>query len=140
MKVLFDTNVVLDLLLAREPYASAAVGLVSLADEGRIQAFLCATSVTTIHYLATKAVGRSRANRCVRDLLGIFQVAQVDALVLKAALDSPFQDYEDAVLHEAARAAMVEAIVTRNVKDFAHAIIPVYSPGELLSALRSCGQ
>jgi len=134
MKVLFDTNVLLDVLLAREPFAEVAAQLLSLADKGRIQGVLCATTVTTIHYLATKAVGRRQAQKHVRELLAMFEVAPVDGGVLACALDTRFPDYEDAVLHEAARAAGVAAIVTRNTKDFSGATVPVFAPEELLSA------
>ncbi len=132
MKILFDTNVVLDVLLAREPFAAVAAGLFSLADRRRIQGVLCATTVTTIHYLATKAVGRRQARKHVRELLAMFEVAPVDSLVLGQALDAHLQDYEDAVLHEAARAAGAVGIVTRNVKDFSGASVAVFSPEELL--------
>ena len=134
MKVLFDTNVVLDVLLAREPFASVAAQLLSLADKGRIQGVLCATTVTTIHYLATKAVGRRQAQKHIRELLAIFEVAPVDRFVLGQALDTRLPDYEDAVLHEAARAAGAVGIVTRNAKDFSGATVPVLSPEELLCA------
>ena len=73
MKVLFDTNVVLDVLLDREPFASVAAQLLSLADKGRIQGVLCATTVTTIHYLATKAVGRRQAARRAQPPGPLFQ-------------------------------------------------------------------
>lgn len=135
MKVLFDTNVVLDVLLAREPFAAVALELFNLADSGRIQGMLCATTVTTIHDLATRAVGRRKAQKHIRDLLGIFEVAPVDRGVLARALDGRFADFEDAVLDEAARAAAVAAIVTRNTKNFAPAAVPVLSPPELLSAV-----
>ncbi|HCW51656.1 MAG TPA: PIN domain nuclease [Clostridiales bacterium] len=135
MKVLFDTNVVLDVLLAREPFAQVAAQLLSLADRGRIQGVLCATSVTTIHYLATKAVGHRQAQKHLRELLTMFEVAPVNGGVLARALDTRFSDYEDAVLHEAGRAARVAGIVTRNVKDFSGAAMPVFAPDELLCAV-----
>jgi predicted nucleic acid-binding protein len=137
MNVLFDTNVVLDVLLAREPFGRVAAQLLSLVDRGRIQGVLCATTVTTIHYLATRAVGRRRAQRYVRELLTMFEVAPVDGDVLLHALDTRFSDYEDAGLHEAGRAAGVAGIVTRNVKDFSGATMPVFTPDELLCAVLS---
>lgn len=137
MKVLFDTNVILDVLLGREPFAPVAAKLLSLADSGHIRGVICATTVTTIHYLATKVVGRRRAQKHVRELLAIFEVAQVDGAILANALVTDFPDYEDAVLHEAARVAGVAGIVTRNTKDFADATLPVFAPEELLYAVLS---
>ena len=135
MKVLFDTNVVLGHLLAREPHVEAAERLLSLVDAGRIEGVLCASTVTTLHYLAGKAVGPEAAARHLRSLLEMFRIAPVNGEVLQQALRLPFGDYEDAVLHEAARHEGVHAIVTRNGKDFRHATLPIFSPQELLAAV-----
>jgi predicted nucleic acid-binding protein len=137
VRVLFDTNVVLDHLLEREPFAEAAERLLSLADTGALDGLLCATTVTTIHYLASKTVGAPEAATYVRELLAIFDVAPVDRDVLSAASDAGFSDYEDAVLYEAARAAGASAIVTRNGRDFTRSALPVFAPGELLAALQA---
>ncbi len=135
MRVLFDTNVVLDVLLAREPHAATAARLFALVDTGKLEGSLCASTVTTVHYLAAKATGDRRARRLLRELLDLFDLAPVDRLVLETALRLDFVDYEDAVVHEAARACGAAGIVTRNAKDFARATLPVFSPDELLSAL-----
>ena len=138
MKVLFDTNVVLDHLLAREPHVEAAERLLSLVDAGRIEGVLCASTVTTLHYLAGKAVGPEAAARHLRSLLEMFRIAPVNGEVLQQALRLPFGDYEDAVLHEAARHEGVHAIVTRNGKGLRfseEALRPIFSPQELLAAV-----
>ncbi len=135
MKVLFDTNVVLDVLLAREPHAEVAARLFSLVDSGTLQASICATTVTTIHYLATKSVGKVLAQKHLEVLLEMFDVAGVDRDVLARALKLDFADFEDAVLHEAAVVAGMSAIVTRNGKDFTRATLPIFAPQELLAAV-----
>lgn len=135
MKVLFDTNVVLDHLLGREPFVENAEQLLNLVDTGRIDGIICSTTATTIHYLASKAVGAPAAMEYLRQLLAIFDVATVDRDVLKSALDLGFSDFEDAVLHEAACNAGAVAIVTRNGKDFTRSALPVLSPAELLAAV-----
>jgi predicted nucleic acid-binding protein len=135
MKVLFDTNVVLDVLLARAPHVDDAAILFSLVDRGVLQGVLCATTVTTLHYLAERAVGRQRARRHIEELLAIFGIAPVDDTVLQQALRLEFDDFEDAVLHEAARGAQAVAIVTRNGRDFRRATLPVFTPSLLLAAV-----
>ena len=137
MKVLLDTNVVLDQLLAREPHVSAAEQVMSLVDAGHLEGVICSTTVTTIHYLASKAVGPSAAAEHIRKLLMIFDVVCVDRDVLRDALDAGFGDFEDAVLHEAARRSGAVAIVTRDTKGFAASELPVFSPIEFLAALRA---
>jgi predicted nucleic acid-binding protein len=133
--VLFDTNVVLDVLLEREPHVHAASRLFALLDNGRLEGSICATTATTVYYIAAKSFGRKRAQRHVHDLLALFDVACVEGGVLERALDLGFDDVEDAVLHEAARAGGMAAIVTRDGKGFARACLPVFEPAELLAAL-----
>jgi len=135
VRVLFDTDVVLDHLLEREPHADAAERLLGLVDTGRLEGVICSTTATKTSYLAAKAVGAAAAMGYLRELLAIFDVASVDREVLRGALDLGLPDFEDAVLHEAARGAGAAAIVTRNGKDFARAAIPVFSPTELLAAV-----
>lgn len=134
MKILFDTNVVLDVLLAREPHVHLAARLFNLVDRDLIEGFLCSTTVTTLHYLAERAVGRDKARLYIADMMDMFDIAPVDRSVLERALDLGFNDFEDAVLHEAARACGMGGIVTRNTKDFEDATIPVFDPGRLLAA------
>ena len=133
MRVLFDTDIILDVLLLREPHAEAATSLMSLVDRGKVEGLLCATTVTTIAYLGAKALGSRKAAVHVRNILSLFEVAPVDGLVLAQALDQSFPDFEDAVLHESGRMAGANAIVTRNGKDFARASLPILSPQELLA-------
>jgi predicted nucleic acid-binding protein len=137
MRILFDTNVVLDVLLARAPHAAPATQLLDLIARKELDALLGATSVTTIYYLAEKAAGPAQARRHVSDLLDLFEIAPVTRPVLSEALSLQFKDYEDAVLHEAARQAGATGIVTRNAKDFAGAKLGLYQPAELLSLLRA---
>jgi predicted nucleic acid-binding protein len=139
VKVLFDTNVVLDLLLAREPHAGVAARLFTLVDNERIDGAVCATTVTTVAYVATKTVSGKEARKLLRRLLDLFAVAAVDRRVLEAALRLDFQDVEDAVIHEAARAWGAAGIVTRNGRDFARASLPVFDPAELLAAVTATG-
>ena len=135
MKVLFDTNVILDVLLEREPHIDAAARLFALVDNGRVNGCICATAATTIYYIAAKSFGARRARDQVHGLLGLFEVAPVGKDVLDGALDIDFSDYEDAVLHEAALAAGATVIVTRDRDDFANSAIPVLDPIELLAVV-----
>lgn len=136
MIVLFDTNVVLDVLLARSPHHVAASQLFAAVETARLSGLLGATTVTTIYYLAARATDDRRARQEVRQLLKLFNLAPVTRTVIDDALAlRGFADFEDAVLHETARHAGAAAIVTRNTKDFTRATLKVYSPLDLLRAL-----
>jgi predicted nucleic acid-binding protein len=134
MRVLFDTNVVLDVLMERDPHARAAAQLMSLVDQGHLEGYLCATTVTTVHYLAAKSLGAKRAASLVATLLDVFRIAPVDGEVVAEALGLGFGDFEDAVIHEAAVLVGATAIVTRNGRDFKGATIAVFDPNEMLAA------
>jgi len=138
VNVLFDTNVILDLLLDRKPHVEVAALLVARVERGELTGYVCATTITTIFYLATKVVGIDAAKIQIKKILELFDVALVNQSVLKAGLSSGFSDFEDAVLYEAAKYAKVDCIVTRNIKDFKRATLPVYLPCELeaMCALR----
>ena len=136
MKILFDTNVVLDVMLDRKPFAEPASELMSLVESRTISGLLCATTVTTIHYLSTRVLGSAKAQNQIRDLTMLFEIAAVNRAVIEDALVSRFSDFEDAVLYQAARHSGAKAIVTRDVKGFKRSELPVYSPDEMLTALQ----
>lgn len=137
MKILFDTNIVLDVLMDRLPHSDAAVELFSKVEDGTIIGYLSGTTITTVFYLASKTVGAARAQEEIRKLLSLFEVAPVNRHVLESALDLDFIDFEDAVIHEAACHIGADAIVTRNQKDFKKSGISVYSSEEMAKILTS---
>ncbi len=131
MRVLFDTNVILDLLLDRTPFSLDAARCLSMVELGKIEGWLCATTVTTLHYLVRKSGGAKKTLDGISLLLSLFEIAPVDRMVLQSALHLSFGDFEDAVLHESARLNAIDVIVTRNTADFRHATIPVQLPCNL---------
>lgn len=135
MKVLCDTNVLLDVFLERTPFFEASSQIVGLAEQGKIDGWICGTTVTTIFYLLAKALSREKAKKNVKKLLKIFHISNINRVVLEEALDSDFKDYEDGVLYQSAVHANLEAIITRNQKDFQGSSLPVYSPAEFLNAM-----
>ena len=133
MRALIDTNVVLDVLLAREPFADDSNTCFLQVEDGKLQGFLGATTVTTLDYLLSSALGTTASRLHVGQLLNQFEVAPVNRPVLSAALTSKQKDFEDAVLAEAARACGVKNIITRNAKDFVGCGFNVYTPREWLA-------
>jgi predicted nucleic acid-binding protein len=135
MKFLIDTNVVLDLMLDRAPFADDAALLFEQAERGNISAVLCGTTITTIHYIAAKTIGARKAKQAVGRLLSLCEIASVGRAVLEDALSAEFPDFEDAVLAAAARGAGVDAIISRNAKGFRKADIPVYDAAQAVGLL-----
>lgn len=88
MKVLVDTNVVLDVLLDRRPSSEAAAQVLALVEESRIEGFLGATTVTTIDYLLGQALTPAKAREALQRLLGLFEIAPVNRSVIEQAMRS----------------------------------------------------
>ena len=135
MKVLVDTNVVLDVLLYRRPHSADSAKIFRLVEEGRLQGLLCATTITTIDYLLLQSVSRGDARKYLAQLIRLFDIAPVNRAVIEGAMQSRIDDFEDAVLEQAAALAGADLIVTRNVKDFARGKIKVQDPKECLVQL-----
>ena len=137
MRVLVDTNVVLDVLLERRPFSEAAAQVFALVEESRIEGFLCATTLTTVEYLLGQALAPAKAREALQRLLNLFEIAPVNRPVLEQALRSGIADFEDAVLEQAGRLVAVDAITTRNVRDFGKSTITVFDPLELISTVKA---
>ena len=135
MKVLFDTNVILDDLVKREPFWRPSAQLFSHVESETLLGYVCATTLTTIHYLAAKTAGRHQAKELVRKLLRLFDVVPVNRLVLETALTFKGPDFEDAVLIASAYHAGMDSLVTRNPRDFKNSSLPIHAPEELLKIL-----
>jgi predicted nucleic acid-binding protein len=135
MKILFDTNVVLDHLLDRKPFVEDAQELFVKVESGKIEGYIGATTVTTLDYLLMTSLSIKESKGVIRKLLKLFEIAPVNRLVLEDTIDSGFKNFEDAVLHAAAMHSGVQALVTRNEKGFSKAQLAVYSPKDLLGIL-----
>jgi predicted nucleic acid-binding protein len=132
---LVDTNVVLDVMLGREPHLVDSAAVLAAIETSRCGGLVCATTITTIFYIAERQIGSAATRGHLANLLTLFRVAPVNHVVLGSAIALGMQDFEDAVLHEAAVQAGADCIVTRNVDDFGLAGIPVYTPAQFLAAL-----
>ena len=137
MRALIDTDVLLDVLLARAPFSQAAERLLDLGQQGVFDAYVSGISPVNIFYIARKAKTSDELRRALSQLLLAAHVCPIDHAALNDALASPIRDYEDAVQHACAVAAGLDAIVTRNLDDYKYATLPVYSPTDFLSHLNS---
>ena len=114
MKAVVDINILLDVLLAREPHDKPAARFLSEVERGRIDGHICAYSVDTLHYLLTRASGSQQARSLTASILRLLPVIAVDERAIHSAFDLGWNDLEDAIIRESARLAGMEAIVTRD--------------------------
>ena len=131
MKIIFDTNIILDVLLNREPFVELSANIVSSVEKKNIEGYLCATTITTLDYLISKQINRNAARIEIQKLLNIFEISEVNAKVLDMSLKSGFRDFEDAVQYYSGECCGVNGLVTRNAKDYKQAKLPIYTPDEL---------
>lgn len=132
MRVLLDTNVVLDVLLDREPWNVQANAIWQAHLRREIAAHTSATSITDIFYVARRRVGRDQAWYAVRACLDQLYVIAVGATELQAAATLGGRDFEDALQIACAAAADLDAIVTRDRSGFASDMMEAIDPTELL--------
>lgn len=134
-RVLFDSDVLLDVLAQRQPFVAASAQALNTATQPHVQGYVSGHAVTNIFYILRRQVGGETARELLSRLLQHLQVASVTDTVIRAALQNSITDFEDAVTSEAASAAGVEVIVTRNTPDFAASAIPAVSPEDFLAML-----
>ena len=133
-RVLLDTNVILDVLLEREPFVADAATIWQAVEDQAIQGYVTATTLTNIYYIAHKLKGSTVARLAVSEILALMRVCAVNDTVLRAALALPLADYEDAVQVACALAADLEVIVTRDVEGFASSPVQTIAPAEFLQS------
>lgn len=136
MRVLLDTDVVLDLVLAREPFDHAARALFKLHEQRGIDAYIAAITPVNVFYITRKLKGVDAARQTVKLLLASLTVCPLHKSILDEAEKLPFTDYEDAVQHASATASRLEVIVTRDLNDYKNATLPVLSPREFLDKIK----
>lgn len=132
MKILLDTNVILDIVLERHPFVEPATSVLQIAHQIDGVLFVTATTITDLYYVTRKAKSHTIAVNFIVDLLEFVDIAGVDKQVIARALRSPITDFEDAIQESAAVAQNIDVLVTRNIVDFANAIVEIHTPESFL--------
>ena len=135
MRVLIDTNVVLDFILKRPAFFAEADEIFVRLQNLDFEGYVSSITPVNVFYTTKKEVDKTAAFASVEQLLALAEVCRADKAVMLTALSLNFADYEDALQCAAAMAESLDAIVTRNTIDFEKSPIPVFSPSELLNIL-----
>ncbi|HEY1007478.1 MAG TPA: PIN domain-containing protein [Sphingobacteriaceae bacterium] len=139
MKHIFmDTNVVIDFLANRQPFALDAARLFDLAINDKATVYVSAVSYNNIYYILRKAQAGNSTMSLMRDLAEITEIVDVTDAVIRQSLKTDFKDYEDAIQYYCALSiSRIDFIVTRNTKDFKKSVLPVLSPSEAMASVTS---
>ncbi|MDR1192562.1 MAG: PIN domain-containing protein [Peptococcaceae bacterium] len=136
MKLLIDTNVILDALMAREPWAASAQALLITVAEEKAEGCITASSFTDLHYLLRKHLRDNEQTRqLLLGLLASVNVLDVNGTDCEKAFELPMRDYEDALLAYRGKRHKADHIVTRDRKHFDGSPVKVISPDEILRKL-----
>jgi predicted nucleic acid-binding protein len=133
-RLLVDTNVILDLLAKREPFDVESRQLFSMADTNLIELVVSSLSLVNTHYILNEMMKIKESQTIIRKFKVLVSTFELNDKIVELALnDESFSDFEDGIQYYTALESQCELIVTRNLKDFKKAAIPVFSPKEFLA-------
>lgn len=136
MNILIDTNILLDVLAAREPFYAAAAAIWSLAERREVQAYVSAISFNNVYYVIRKIGGKEKAEKAMRLMRDTFGIIAPDAQIIAQAIDASCDDFEDAVQLYSAVRAKANCLVTRNPGDYPCGDPAILMPEEFLALWR----
>ena len=137
MNVLIDTNVVIDVLIQREPYFKHSQLVLLASEQKYINGFVSASAITDIFYIVNKSL-KNKTATCElmkKDFIGTINIAAVDGDIIFEALNAEWDDFEDCVQYIVGESISADYIVTRNPKDFKNTSINIVEPEELLNII-----
>ncbi|MCM1184089.1 MAG: PIN domain-containing protein [Roseburia sp.] len=131
LRILVDTNILLDYLLCREPYGQTAREIVIACKQKKVLGCIAAHSISNMFYILRKAFSIEERKRLLRNLCELFVVEGIDkSKILEALANESFSDFEDCLQMECATAFQADYIITRNSGDFKESKIPCMEPDE----------
>ena len=132
MKILIDTNVILDVLCDRTDFVESSSKIWKLCEVEKIDGYISALSIPNIVYILRKELTPEKTQQIIEQLFMIFHIADLKSSDIRKAANMKTSDYEDAIQMVCAQRMKVDFIVTRNIKDFIESKVPAMKPDELL--------
>ncbi|VGO22977.1 type II toxin-antitoxin system VapC family toxin [Pontiella sulfatireligans] len=136
MKILVDTDVLLDVALDRPPFSEPAGELMDLLQQGRATGFVAWHSISNFYYICASSQNDKTVRAFLADLFSFIQIAPVSTTDMQRALSLNMKDFEDAMQAASALACGAEIIATRNLRDYVKSPIKAKSPKEALSLIQ----
>lgn len=134
-RVFIDTDILLDLVTGRSPFARDAASLFVLIDQEKIVGCVSSLSFSNLYYILRKYSSHQKVITQLESLANLLEIQEVNSSMIKTALRSKFRDFEDAIqYHCAVSDSLVEVIITRNIKDYRSSELPVMSPETFLAS------
>ncbi len=136
-KIFIDSDIILDVLSKREPFYNSAAILFSLIEKGQIRGYTSPIIFSNVHYVLRKRISKDNTITSLKYLKSLVDVLPVDKRTIESALDSEFDDFEDAIQYFCAERNGINYFITRNKIDYKKAQINILTAKEFLSMLRT---
>ncbi len=137
MIVLIDTNIILDVLLRRQPYTNEAQIIMTKCANREIIGYLAAHSIPNLFYILRKTYTQKERRRLIKNLCDVFYISALNVEKIKSAIENEdFEDFEDCLQEECAVEVMADYIVTRNPNDYKNSRIKIIQPNEFIKLLK----
>lgn len=137
MRVLIDSDVLLDAALERPEFVADSMAVLGWAEQQPGSGWIAWHSVANIHYVGRRLRGDEAIRDFLRDILGFLEIPATDHRGARQALDLPMVDFEDALQVMSALTARADMIVTRNTIDYRRSVVPAITPTGLLRRVRT---
>jgi len=131
--VFVGTDIIYDVLSQRQPFYQSAARLFTLADENKVKITVSALSIANIHYLLSKQLSSESAKQILRKFKILVKIVQIDDKIIDLALNSDFNDFEDAIQYYCALENDCNILLTRNLKDYKKAQITVMTAQDFIN-------
>ena len=136
MKILIDTNVIIDYLADRKPFADPAEQVLVLCQSSVVTGLVTANAITDIYYVVQKVVGKEKALEAIRTLCSTLDIADVGRVDILNAMELELSDFEDALAAQCAKRVKAEYVVTRDISDYENSPVPAIKPAAFVELFK----
>jgi predicted nucleic acid-binding protein len=135
VKVLLDTNIIIDIALERQPYVTNSETVLAFVEQGQIEGYISASTISDLYYIIRKQKGRDLTIEFLQVILTFCQIATVNQTVITMAFTTNFKDFEDAIQYSTAAVNQLDGIITRNPQDFPVVTPRIITPEQLIEEI-----
>ncbi len=131
-EVFIDSDIILDLLMKREPHYLSAAKLFTIIEKGNVKAFVSPLIFSNLFYILRKITSKERAKNSLKKLKFLVNILEVNEYIIELSLESDFNDFEDAIQYYTALENKIDCLITRNKKDYKKSLITICTAEEYI--------
>lgn len=135
MRLLIDTNILLDVLMKREPHFQDSALIWKLCETDSAEGFVSSLTIANLIYVMRKELNPEKTGEVIQKLKLIFRLADLCVSDISRAAELKWEDFEDAVQSATAERIHADCIITRNVRDFRESRVIAFTPAEYLARI-----